>query len=104
MSREIGTAEIAARNNINRRTALRWLKAIHAQYGSSVVARRGRRFVTTEDAFARVAPLVAKHAATERRLRDLEERVGDQETRLDKQAAELADFRRRAAAWFSRQK
>lgn len=106
MSRELTSGDVAKRNGIDRKTAYRWLRALHEEYGPSVVSRRGKRgvYVTTEDAFARVAVLTAKKAAEERRMREVEERLADAETRLDKQAAELADFRRRAAHWFSRQK
>lgn len=106
MSRELGSIEIAERNGIDRRTALRWLKAIHAEYGSSVVARRGKRgvFVTTEDAFARVAPLVAKRAGEERRIRELEERLSDTEKRLDKVVAEQGELRRQLSFQFLRAK
>lgn len=104
MSRELRAADIARSHKIDRKTAYRWLKAIHEQLGPSVVARRGKRgiYVTTEDAFARVAPIVARRTAEERRIRELEERMADAEKRMDGQSVELAEFRRRAAAWFSR--
>lgn len=104
MSRELGTAEVAERNGIDRRTAYRWLKAIHEEYGSSVVARRGKRgvFVTTEDAFARVAPLVARRAVEERRWREVEERLSDTEKRLDKVVSEHAEMRRQLSLQFPR--
>ncbi len=106
MSRELKSADIAALHGIDRRTAYRWLKAIHEAHGPSVVARRGKRgvYVTTQDAFARVAPLIAKKAVEERRVRELEDRVADAEKRIDKQAEELAAFRRSAHQWFARQK
>lgn len=104
MSRELGSIDIAERNGIDRRTAYRWLKAIHEEYGSSVVARRGKRgvYVTTEDAFARVAPLVARRAVEERRIREVEERVADAEKRLDKVVSEHAELRRQLSLQFSR--
>lgn len=106
MSRELRAIDIAKANGIDRKTAYRWLKEIHEAYGPGVVARRGKRgiYVTTEDAFAKVAPIVRQKAVEERRVRDLEERVLDAEKRLDKQALELAEFRRKAAAWFARQR
>lgn len=104
MSRELRTIDVAKANQIDRKTAYRWLKEIHEAYGPSVVSRRGKRgiFVTTEEGFSRVAALVRQKAIAERRVRDLEERMEDAEKRLDKQAAELAEFKRRAAAWFAR--
>lgn len=104
MSRELRSADIAKANGIDRKTAYRWMKEIHEVYGPSVVCRRGKRgiYVTTEDAFAKVAAIVREQAVKERRVRDLEERVEDAEKRLDKQAQEIAEFRRKAAAWFAR--
>jgi hypothetical protein len=106
VSRELKAGDIAARNGISRRTASRWLKAIHEdpRYGSKVVARRGNPgvYVTTEDAFAVVAPLVAGHSKDARRIADLEERVEDQDRRIDKMAAEISEFRRLSASWFAR--
>ena len=106
MSRELGSIDIAERNGIDRRTAYRWLKAIHEEYGPSVVARRGKRgvFVTTEDAFARVAPLVASRAAADRRLREVEERMADTEKRLDRMASEHSELKRQLSLQFSRAK
>jgi CRP-like cAMP-binding protein len=101
VSRELKAGDIASRNGISRRTASRWLKAIHEdpRYGSRVVARRGNPgvYVTTEDAFAIVAALVAGHSKDARRIADVEERIADQETRMDQMARELGELRRQSA-------
>jgi hypothetical protein len=96
MRRELRTADIARRHGVDRKTAYRWLLQIEKQYGSRVVARRGRRgvLVTTEEAFASVAPLVASREREDRRLRELEERVAELEQRLD---ALVRTLRARAA-------
>lgn len=110
MSRELKVADIARRHGVDRKTAYRWLVEIEKECGPSVVGRRGKRGVlfTTEDAFAKVAPLVAQRAVEERRVKDLEERMADAETRADKHAMEIIDLRRDFRAlsekWFSRQR
>lgn len=93
---ELKVADVAARHGVDRKTAYRWLVEIEAKYGPRVVARRGRRgvLVTTEDAFASVAPLVAGKAKDERRLRELEERIEDAEKRADKAAERLSAVER----------
>lgn len=110
MGRELKAADIAERHNIHRTTAYRWLLQIEKQYGAAVVYRRGRRgvLVTTEDAFAAVAPLVASRSAAEQRIKHLEDRLADAEARADKQAEMTLqlqrEFRAAAARWFSRPK
>ncbi len=106
MSRELKSIDIAERHGVSRTTAYRWLLEIEKQYGSRVVTRRGRVLVTTEDAFAQVAPLVAQRGAEERRFRDLEEEVADAHTRLNKAVEEIGTLRREfqalSARWFAR--
>lgn len=93
---ELKAADIAARHNVDRKTAYRWMLELERKYGSRVIARRGKRgvLVTTEDAFAAVAPLAASKAKEDRRIRDLEERMADAERRADKAAAELSAVKR----------
>lgn len=93
---ELKAADIAARHNVDRKTAYRWMLELERKYGSRVIARRGKRgvLVTTEDAFAAVAPLAASKAKEDRRIKDLEERMADAERRADKAAAELAVVKR----------
>ena len=103
MGRELKASDIAERHNIHRTTAYRWLLQIEAQYGAAVVYRRGKRgvLVTTEDAFAAVAPLVASRSAAEHRIRELEQELADTNTRVDQLQRE---FRAAAARWFQRGK
>lgn len=108
MSGELKAADLARRHGVDRKTAYRWLVQLEAKYGAKVVARRGKRgvLVTTEDAFAEVAPLVAEKARDDRRIRELEERLADAETRADKHARDIADltrqFRQLSFSWFQR--
>lgn len=93
---ELKAADIAARHDVDRKTAYRWMLELERKYGSRVIARRGKRgvLVTTEDAFAAVAPLAASKAKEDRRIKDLEERMADAERRADKAAAELSAVKR----------
>src|SRR4051812_3280901 len=95
-SRELGTADIARRHGVDRKSAWRWLRALHEKYGDRVVTRRGRRgvYVTTEAAMAGVAPLAPSTEKDERRFRELEERIADAEKRADRAAADLSLVRR----------
>lgn len=106
MSRELKSIDIAERHGVSRTTAYRWLLEIERQYGARVVTRRGRVLVTTEDAFAQVAPLVAQRGAEERRFRDLEEGLADANKRADKSAERLStlerEFRQLSARSFAR--
>lgn len=108
MSRELKVADIARRNGVSRVTAYRWLLEIEKKYGPGVVGRRGKRgdLFTTEDAFAKVAPLVAERSSEDRRIRELEERMLDSEVRADQQAEKILGMSRElaslSAAWFSR--
>lgn len=110
MGRELKAADIARRHGVSRVTAYRWLVEIERKYGASVVARRGKRgdLVTTEDAFAKVAPLVAERSLEERRVKELEERVTDAEIRANAQADKILSMSRElahlSACWFSRNK
>ena len=93
---ELKVADVAERHGVDRKTAYRWLCEIEQKFGARVVTRRGKRgvLVTTEDAFAAVAPLCASKAKDDRRFKELEERVTDAEVRADKTAAELSAVKR----------
>lgn len=93
---ELKAADIAARHGVDRKTAYRWMVELEGKYGAKVIGRRGRRGVlfTTEDAFAAVAPLCASKAKEDRRIRELEQRMADAETRADRAAAALSAVKR----------
>ena len=96
MARELKTSDIARLHGVSRRTAYAWLVEIERKYGPSVVCRRGKRgdLVTTTDAFAKVAPLVASSTVDERRIKALEDRMTDAEVRADATAARLSQVER----------
>lgn len=93
---ELKAADIAARHGVDRKTAYRWMLELERKFGSRVIARRGKRgvLVTTEDAFAAVAPLAASKAKEDRRIKDLEERIADIECRADKTAERVGAVER----------
>lgn len=93
MGRELTTGDIARRNGIDRKTAYRWMRAIHEEHGPTVVSRRGKRgvYVTTEDAFTRIAVLgSARDLKNEDRIARLEQRLEEAERRADHLAADIA--------------
>lgn len=100
MSRELGTAEIARRHGIDRKTAYRWMRAIFEEYGPAVVCRRGKRgvYVTTEDAWRTVAVLVERRAAEEARFEDIELRLQVVEQRQDRTTTDVTELFRRVNA------
>lgn len=74
------------------------MRAVYLEYGPTVVSRRGKRgcYVTTEDAWARVAVLVAQRAAEERWKQDVELRLQILEERIDRQSIDLTELYRRS--------
>lgn len=100
MSRELTAGDLARRNGIDRKTAWRWMRAVYDEYGPAIVSRRGRRgvYVTTEDAWARVAILVARREAEERRLSDIELRIEIVEQRVDRQSVDVSELYRQSRA------
>lgn len=106
MARELKVSDVARRHGVSRRTAYRWFVEIEKRFGPTVVGRRGRVLITTEDAFAAVVPLVAGKSEEERRVVELEERMADMEKRADKSAERVGalerEFQKAAARWFSR--
>lgn len=114
MSRLLTAGDVARRFGIHRATAYRLMLDAHQKYGDAVVARRGRRLLTTEEAFAKVFP-DAPLSRDERRLASLERRADEAERRADALARELValkasvraeqrDFWQRADRWFSEQR
>jgi len=99
MARELSVADIARRHDVDRKTAYRWLVEIEKKYGPSVVGRRGKRGVlfTTEDAFARVAPLVASRSREDQRISRLEDWQVDELHRADMVIGRLTAMEREIA-------
>lgn len=99
MSRELKASDIAERRGISRITAYRWLVELEKRYGPSVVGRRGKRGIlfTTEEAFAKVAPAVTERYVGERRMQDLEDRMGDAERRADRHIQSILNVEARVA-------
>lgn len=76
---EITTKVLAEEHGISERTARRWLVQSERANGAGVVARRGRKLVTTRKALAKVIPDARDDIRDEDRIRKLEEKVGDLE-------------------------
>ena len=96
--RELTATDVARARGCSRTTAWRWLVQLEKQFGSIVVARRGRRLFTTPEALARVAP-TAGDDRTKSRLVALEQRVEEQDKRID---ALQREFRRMSNEWLER--
>lgn len=98
MSRELTTGDLATRHNVDRKTAYRWMKAVHAEFGPTVVSRRGKRgiFVTTEDAWQRVQVLVKLRQAEEQWKQDVELRLQILEERQDRASVDVTELYRRS--------
>lgn len=103
---ELDAAAIAARYKISHSSAYRWLLATERKYGVAVVGRRGRHMFTTVAALETVAP---RAMGDRKYLSELDERVTDNEKRLDATITELARVKRelnelqnKALAWFRR--
>lgn len=79
MGEEVTTASLAKEHGISERTARRWLVQSEKTGGPGVVARRGRKLVTTRKAIAKIVPDAREDVRDEDRIRKLEERVDELE-------------------------
>ena len=95
---ELKASDIARRHGIDRKTAYRWLVALEKKHGSEIVTRRGRVLVTSDAAFAKVAPLVADNRAELHWRKEMLERIEDAERRTDKTAERLGALEREVQA------
>lgn len=95
---ELSVADVARIHGISRITAWRWMRRLHEQHGPSVVCKRGRVYVTTQEAFEKVtAHKRPNDDALVRRIRILEERQLVSERRLDGVAGDVRELRSEVA-------
>lgn len=97
ISGELTSGDLARANGISRSTAHRWLKALYRQHGDQIVSRRGNRYFTTAAALAKVAPEVARTTGVEARLHHLETWQEEQDKRMDGQAIDAIEIRKRVS-------
>lgn len=112
--RFLTAGDVARRFGIHRSTAYRLMLYAHQKYGDAVVARRGRRLITSEAALAKMLP-AAPPSRDERRLASLEQRADESDRRVDALAQEIVamkasfrleqrEFQKRAQLWFAAQR